>query len=245
MATVYIQKQNVDVIDLINNTGADLEQNELTVIGGKVCIANEAIASAARGEFTVEDNLLIQVDDLVSDEDTFGTADAAVYFDPSSGDFSDTLTDGYYKIGIVNTVKDSNGIVLVTLNKNAELISTQTATNTAAIGSLQAEPRILVQKITADASAGIVVTGLSEGDEVVGMSVICTATNANGTLVLEDGAGDDITDGVACATDKAVNYAATIDDSKSTIPASGAKIISVGGTAADTRGIVIITYIPA
>jgi hypothetical protein len=109
----------------------------------------------------------------------------------------------------------------------------------------QAEPKTIVQKITADASAGIAVTGLSEGDEVIGMSVICTTANASGTLVLEDGAGDDITDGVACAVDGAVDYAASIDDAKSTIPASGAKLISVGGTAANTRGIAVINYIPA
>ena len=110
----------------------------------------------------------------------------------------------------------------------------------------QAEPKILVQKITTDASTGIAVTGLVEGDEIIGMSVICTAANASGTFVLETGtAGDDITDGVICAVDKVVTYAGTIDDANSTLPATGAQILSVGGTAAATRGIVIISYIPA
>lgn len=241
MATVYIQKEIVDHINLTNDTGAALAQYELTIIGGMVCIADEAIASGAIGSFHIEDKLLIQIDatnDGVAGELTFGTANADVFWDSSSGDFSDTSTAGYYKIGTVNTVKNSNGIVLVNVNKYAELISDD-------ISDLQAEPKILVQKITADASAGIAVTGLSEGDEIIGMSVICTAANASGTLVLETGAGDDITDGIICAVDKVVTYAGTIDDANSTLPATGAQIISVGGTAADTRGIVVINYIPA
>ena len=103
----------------------------------------------------------------------------------------------------------------------------------------------IVEKITADASAGIAVSGLVEGDEIIGVSVICTVAQGSGTLILETGGDDDITDGIACATDEAVDYAATINDAFSTLPASGAKVISVGGTAADTRGILVITYIPA
>ncbi len=109
----------------------------------------------------------------------------------------------------------------------------------------QAEPKILVFPVTIDASGSIVVTGLVQGDEVVAVSVICTATQGSGTLVLETGGDDDITDGIACDTNNAVDYAATIDDGFSTLPASGAKVISVGGTAANTRGILVITYIPA
>jgi len=119
------------------------------------------------------------------------------------------------------------------------------ATNTAAIVVENAQPKILVAKITADASAGIAVPGLIEGDEIIGVHIICTAANANGTLILETGADDDITDGMICAVDTTVVTAGTIDDANSTLPATGAQILSVGGTAADTRGIVIISYIPA
>lgn len=119
------------------------------------------------------------------------------------------------------------------------------ATNLASITTINAEVKTIVAKITADASAGIAVSGLSEGDEIVGAHVICTVANASGTLVLETGGDDDITDGIICAVDKVVTYAGTIDDANSTLPASGAQIISVGGTAANTRGIMAITYIPA
>jgi hypothetical protein len=124
MATVYIQKEEVDHINLINDTGADLSQYELTVIGGLVVIADEAIANGARGSFHCEENLLIQIDDFVSGEDTFGTADAAVYWKPTTGEFSDTSTSTYYKVGIVHTVKNSNSIVWVTLNRETELVGT-------------------------------------------------------------------------------------------------------------------------
>jgi len=115
----------------------------------------------------------------------------------------------------------------------------------AAVASLQAEPKVLVQKITADASSGIAVSGLAEGDEIIGVSVICTVAQGSGTLILETGGDDDITDGIICAVDKVTTYAGTIDDAFSTLPASGAQILSVGGTAANTRGIVVISYIPA
>lgn len=280
MGIVYIQKEQVDHINLINDTGSALSQYELTVIGGKVCIADEAILDSARGSFHNEDKLLVQIDatnDGVAGELTFGTANADVFWKSSTGEFSDTSTDGYYKIGTVNTVKDSGGIVLVNLMENAELISTQTATNTAAIGtlasltttekgslvgainevdadvatnagdiaSLEAEPRILVQKITADASAGIAVSGLSEGDEVVGMYVIATVSETNGAVQLKDASANAISDAIACAVDTTLTVASTIDDAYSTIPAGGASLVATGDTAANTRGIVVITYIPA
>ena len=109
----------------------------------------------------------------------------------------------------------------------------------------QAEPKKVVFKVVADASGSLAIPGLVENDEIIGVSVICTVTQGSGTLVVETGGDDDITDGIACDTDTAVDYAATIDDAFSTLPASGAKVISVGGTAANTRGIVVIDYIPA
>ena len=122
---------------------------------------------------------------------------------------------------------------------------TDIGTNVTDIATINAEPKTLVFPVTVDAAGSIAVPGLVVGDEVVGVSVICTVTQGSGTLVLETGGDDDITDGIACATEGAVDYAATIDDAFSTLPASGAKVISIGGTPADTRGILVITYIPA
>lgn len=233
MATVYIQKEMIDHINLKNDTGADLAQYEFTVIGGLSLIADEAIADGDEGSFHVETGIIFQVAaaDMAAGEDTFATENQDVFWDPATGDFSDTEKTGYYKVGILKDVKNSDGVILVSKNREAVLLS--------------AAVKTIVQKITADASTAIPVVGLVEGDEIVGAHVICTAANANGTLVIEDGAGDDITDGMICAVDKVVVYAGTIDDEKNVLPASGAAIISVGGTAADTRGIVVIDYIPA
>ncbi|KKM25195.1 hypothetical protein LCGC14_1597470 [marine sediment metagenome] len=119
------------------------------------------------------------------------------------------------------------------------------ADNVTDIATINAEPKTLVFPVTVDASGSIAVPGLVENDEIVAVSVICTVTQGSGTLILETGGDDDITDGIACDTDEAVDYAASINDAFSTLPASGAKVISVGGTAANTRGIMVITYIPA
>lgn len=126
MATAYIQKESVDHINLVNGTGAALAQYEFTVLGGRSVIADEAIASAARGSFHAEDKLQVQIDatnDGVTGELTFGTANADVFWKPSTGEWSDTSTATYYKIGTVNTVKNSNGIVLVDLKLYADLIA--------------------------------------------------------------------------------------------------------------------------
>ena len=125
-ATVYIQKEDVDHLNLINDTGADLAQYEFTVIGGLCLVADEAIVSAARGSFHVEGDLVLQFDatnDGVAGELTFATADADVFWKPSTGEFSDTSTATYYKVGIVHTVKNANGIVLMVKAHDAVLIS--------------------------------------------------------------------------------------------------------------------------
>ncbi len=216
-------------------------------------VEQDGIADSATGRIETEADREVR-SQQVEATDTF-TIGNTLYFEPggsgAAGTFVDTATGTTVAVGIITGEEGAGGAQTAVsfrpfLQKvdNADLDTRMTAAE-AAIAVEQAEPKIIVQKITADASAGIVVAGLAEDDEVVGMSVICTAANASGTLVLEDGAGNDITDGVACATDKAVDYAATIDDDYSTIPATGAKIISVGGTTANTRGIVTITYIPA
>lgn len=103
MATVYIQREQGDArhVRLTNSTGAALEQYELTVINGLILVADEAIAVDAVGSFAVVEDLSGQIDEFVATEDTFGTVNAVVYWDPTSGDFSDTSTVGYYPVGTV------------------------------------------------------------------------------------------------------------------------------------------------
>jgi len=123
MSTVYIQKESVNHVMLKNDTGADLAQYEFTVIGGLACVADNAITDGAVGSFHVEDGLCLQADTFVSGQLTFGTENADVFWKPSTGEFSDTSTTTYYKVGIVKEVKDSNGVILFVKQRHAELIS--------------------------------------------------------------------------------------------------------------------------
>lgn len=122
MSTVYIQKEVVDHVVLNNDTGADLVQYEFTVIGGLAAVADEAIVSAEEGSLHVEEGLIVQAADFVAAEDTFATVNQDVFFKPSTGEFSDTSTATYYKVGILKTVKNSNGVILFVKQRHAELI---------------------------------------------------------------------------------------------------------------------------
>ena len=205
----------------------------------------DGIANSASGRINIDSDRTIRTEQIeVTDTFTIGNelwfasggagaAGKLVDADPGSGT--------RVAVGIITEEEGSGGAqTSVTFRPYVQL---QAAV--AAVAVLNAEPKTLVAKITADASGAIAVSGLAEGDEIIGVSVICTTANANGTLILETGGDDDITDGIICAVDKVTTYAGTIDDAFSTLPASGAQIISVGGTAANTRGIVVIDYIPA
>ncbi len=123
MSTVYIQKEENKHLVLTNNTSAALEQYEFVVLGKLSCVADEAIAKNAEGSLHVEEGLCLQIDDFVSGEDTFATANADVFWKPSTGEFSDTSKSTYYKVGIVKEIKNSNGVVLVVMQRHAELIA--------------------------------------------------------------------------------------------------------------------------
>lgn len=180
---------------------------------------------------------------IITGEEGTGGAQTAVSFRPfaqrlDAADVSAQVITN--TAGIATNVSDiADNVTDIGTN------DTDIATNLASIVAINAEPKTLVQKITADASSGIAVSGLVEGDEIIGVRIICTVAETNGTLKVTTGAPADITDAIICAVDKVATEAGTIDDAESTLPASGAVIIAAGDTAANTRGIVIIDYIPA
>ena len=205
----------------------------------------DGIANSASGRINIDSDRTIRTEQI-EPTDTF-TVGNELWFASGGAGAAGLLLDAdpgsgtRVAVGIITEEEGTGGAqTSVTFRPYVQL---QAAV--AAVAALNAEPKILVAKIIADASAGIAVSGLAEGDEIIGVSVICTVAQASGTLILETGGDDDITDGIICAVDKVVTYAGTIDDAFSTLPASGAQILSVGGTAANTRGIMIITYIPA
>lgn len=233
---------------LVNNDlGRKVLMAELVYIGpyfGDV-VEQDGIANAADGRINIDSDRTIRTKQVEA-TDTF-TVGNELWFLSGGAGAAGTLVDAdpgsgtRVAVGIITEEEGTGGAqTSVTFRPYVQLQA-----SLAAVASLNTEPKTLVVKIVADASGGITVSGLVEDDEIIGVSVICTTANANGTLILETGGDDDITDGIICAVDKVVTYAGTIDDAFSELPASGAQIISVGGTAANTRGIVIIDYIPA
>ena len=111
--TVYIKNPDAQSHRLYNGTGAILYQNELTVLGHIVGVANEQIASTAIGACDTEDGKIVQTTDLEGGENTFATNNQAVYFNPATGKVSDTPTVGYFLIGQLTAggTKDAAGMI--------------------------------------------------------------------------------------------------------------------------------------
>lgn len=100
MATIHIKfPLGLEAGRYANTTGADLIQNQFTVIGGKCLKACEAIASGSVGGFEKLRDKIISVSTFVTGEAAFAAANLAVYWKPSTGEFSNTSTTGYYLVG--------------------------------------------------------------------------------------------------------------------------------------------------
>lgn len=95
---------------------------------------------------------------------------------------------------------------------------------------------ILKYNVTADATGGLAIT-VPYDMYIVDVIVQCRNTVENGTIKLTNG-GTDITDTIACATDKALDHAATIDNGQATITTTTVlKAVSSGAT---VKGLVTI-----
>ena len=112
-----LEEINVDVIPFTNGTGSTINDRTFIIDSSeKWCgvVQGGAVANGETGDLRVEEGILLQVDDLVSGEDTFATIGQPVYYDNTAGEFSDTATVGYYLVGQLRTVKDSEGMGRVT-----------------------------------------------------------------------------------------------------------------------------------
>lgn len=232
---------------ITNNLGRAVTIAELVYLDGYFGDVTEqdGIADTATGRINIDSDRVIRTEQIEA-TDTFTVGNELWFVSGGAGaagklEDADPGSGTRVAVGIITEEEGTGGAqTSVTFRPYVQL---QAAV--AAVATINAEPKIIVAKIIADASGGIAVAGLAVGDEIVGVHIFCTAANANGTLILETGDDDDITDGMICAVDKVVVVAGTIDDAHSTLPAAGAQILSVGGTAANTRGIMVIQYIPA
>ena len=102
MSKVFVEKPKCDYLRLVNPTGALVEQGDFIVTAGGICgVAKEDAAIDAVLTLHVEEGIVLQADDFNAGEGTFGTANALVYYDGTTGDFSDTETEGYVAVGQV------------------------------------------------------------------------------------------------------------------------------------------------
>ena len=122
-ANVYIQKEDCDHVRFTNDTGADVSQYDFEVTGPYAAVADEDIADAAVGSWHVEEGIQIQSDELETGELTFATLGQAVYWNATGLTFSDTETVGYYLVGYLIRVKDSNGMIIFEKLRYAELVT--------------------------------------------------------------------------------------------------------------------------
>lgn len=102
MATIYVEKEPCARVRLVNTSGADLAANEFALLGAIPVIAEMAVTADSEGGFLLGGNgAVFQASTFVTDEGTFGTANASVYWDDTNKKFSDTSTAGYYLVGQV------------------------------------------------------------------------------------------------------------------------------------------------
>lgn len=123
----FVEKEPADYVYMKNTSGADVVAGEFCIIGSFGAIAQEAIASNAYGNFLIGEGTVVQSDTLTTAEDTFGTANAFVYFNNTSKDFSDQASVGYYKVGQIQEVK-TGGVIRFTKYQKAEIVASDVAT---------------------------------------------------------------------------------------------------------------------
>ena len=239
-----------------NNLGRTVLQYEFVYLDGYFGEVLEygGIANGATGRINIDGEREVRTEQVEA-TDTF-TAGNTLWFvsggSGAAGTFQDADPGSGIRVacGIITGEEGSAGAQTAVQFRpflqrlDAADVSAAVATLQAEMLVEQAEPKILVQKVTTGA-ASIAVTGLSEGDEIIGVEIIPTGASTNGTITIQDGAANAITDAMTCAVDKTIARAATIDDAYSTLPATGALIVCAGDTIANTVAIVIFTYIPA
>ena len=105
-----------------------------------------------------------------------------------------------------------------------------------------AAPVVFEYAVAADASTAVTAFTAPFAMRIAFISVRCTVNNADGTLVPRKGS-DGMCTGIDCAVDKAiVNWSAGVETAHIALAAGDTVTVrSVGGTAANTRGVITFT----
>ncbi len=141
MVNLATRSEKADDFRLKNTTGVNLGEGDLVVLGGVAMVANGSILidaigcfGALHGGFTMEGAAA----DLKTGEDTFATENQAVYFDSVTGKLSDTPTQGYYLIGLLQEDKASWGIVFITVEPHLVTLADANGDFAMGVGTLTA-----------------------------------------------------------------------------------------------------------
>jgi len=110
MALIYTQSEPATGNRAQNMSGAAVVQNQFLVMAGKCLKATEDIASLAVGGFENLLGKIVQADTFVTGESTWATGELPVYWKPSTGEFSNTATVGYYLVGYTKEAKASTWV---------------------------------------------------------------------------------------------------------------------------------------
>ena len=99
--------------------------------------------------------------------------------------------------------------------------------------------RVATVSVTTGGDAGIEAV-IPVGAKIITAISVCTKTNGSGSMQLKTGATVpvEITDAMQAATDKEIDYAATIDDATNIVGADGVKVFANG--AADAADVYIL-----
>lgn len=230
---VFIENIWNAVVQFTNGTGSSIADRTFIIdsVGHSGVVQGGPVANGAVGDLRVEEGLIVQASSLVSGEATFGTVGQDVFYKSSTGEFSDTLTAGYYLVGKLIAAKDSNGMIKFEKTRFATLIndsSEYVAPNS--IGWISFP-------VTADAT-----TALSKdygfNFTILNAFVASDATNASATLKLQDSSDNDISDAIAATPVTTITNAGTIDGATNEYNAIADGVVKVIANGAADRGTV-------
>lgn len=99
--------------------------------------------------------------------------------------------------------------------------------------------RVAMVSVTTGGDAGIEAV-IPVGAKIITAISVCTRASGGGTMQLKTGASSPvaITDAMQAATDKEIDYAATLDDATNIVGADGVKVFANG--AADAADVYIL-----
>ena len=164
MAIIYTEYESENGSRLQNITGGDLIEGQFVVMGGKCLKATEAIAPFAVGGFEKLAGKKVQSDAVVAGENTWATGELPVYWKPSTGEFSNNPTIGYYLVGYTKQAKTGASVTFNCVDP--VIVASDVATLQGIVEGITAKAGIPFRKtatLTA-ADAGTAVHVLTDAD---------------------------------------------------------------------------------